>query len=85
MTRAKQMIDLGHTKLITERCPAAVYFRTMRQGPTGKIRGAPKGVAPNMSTTGYLFLGGTVMEIVTDYRIQQRVIAYLKFMNIREA
>lgn len=54
----------------------------MRHGPTGKIREALRDFLPTWALMSILFVGGSIMEVVLGYTLEERLIATLKFMNI---
>lgn len=70
MTKAKQMLDLSQTRVKTDPCQAAVYFRKMRPGSIGKIQEALRKCFSALVLLRFSFVGGSVMNLsmTTDWR-----------------
>lgn len=76
------MLTTAKLRVITQPCPAALYFKNIRRGPIGALQTAVRQSLPSWALLRMAFVGGTVLEIATDYQLKQRLIATLKFMGI---
>lgn len=85
--RIRKSIDLlnaSRCRKTVEPNPTAVYFKNVRRGPIGAIRTALRASLPSWALLGIGFIGGSVLEIVTDVRLKTRLVATLKIMGIDE-
>lgn len=82
--RAKQIPVLNQTRLTTEPCPTAVYFRIVRRALAGKIWEALRMCLLRWVLLGISSIKGAVMENVASYRLMERLIATLIVINIRK-
>lgn len=85
MIRAEQMLDLSKARVITEPYPIAVCFRNVSCLPIGKTREAIWECLPTSALLSKSFVGVSVMELLTDNWLKERIIAPSKAMNEREA
>lgn len=60
----------------------AVYFKNIRRGPIGTIRQALRECLPSWALLGLSFIGSSILEILTDERLTERLIGTLKLMGI---
>lgn len=79
-----RLLDRNNCRVLKEPSPIAVYFKNVRRGPIGAIRSALRESLPSWALLGIGFVGGSVLEIVTDNRLKARLIATLKIMGIEE-
>lgn len=57
LMRAKQMLGLNLTRVITEPCTNAVYFKKVRHWPFGKIGEAQRECPPTWGLLGISYVG----------------------------
>lgn len=62
----------------------AVYFKNIVRAPIGRVRAALRESLPSWALLGLSFVGGSVLEILTDKRLKPRLVATLKVMNVIE-
>lgn len=84
MIKAKQMLDSNRTIVVAERCRPSVHFRNRRRGSIGNMGGALMECPPSWLLLYIPFVGGSVMESVTDYNLNEWLIVAFKVMNIRK-
>lgn len=82
MMKAKQMFDLSQTRVITEPSPTAVYFRNLKRGINGNIGEALRDCLSTCALLDISFVEESVMEVVTDQRLEERLIANFEVMNV---
>lgn len=74
MTRGKQMPDQSQTRVIAKPCPTAVYFRNVRWRCNWKIGESVRECVPTSALLCISFCGGSALEIVTDYKLNERLL-----------
>lgn len=85
IANSKSMLSLNMFQITVEPKPAAVYFKTMRGGPIGAIRNALQQSLSSWVPQGLSFNVDSVLEIVTDARLKDRLTAALRVMEIVES
>lgn len=61
----------------------AFYFKNIRRSPLGKLRAGLRESLPPWALLGLSFVGGSVLEILCDQRLQHQLIATLKIAGIQ--
>ncbi len=61
----------------------AFYFRNIRRSPLGRLRAALRQSLPAWAILGLSFIGGSVLEVLCDCRLQHQLIATLKIAGIQ--
>lgn len=80
--RSKHILEIGRLKERDEPKPTAMYFKNIRRGPVGLVRKALIHSFPTWTLLGLSFIGGSVLEIITDVRLRNRLVATLNIMRI---
>lgn len=78
------ILSQGGLRRFNEPKPVAAYFTNIRRGPVGLVRKALSASLPQWALLGISFVGGSVLEIITDKRLKDRLVATLAMMNIKE-
>lgn len=79
-----RLLDSNKSRVVREPIPMAVYFKNVRRGPIGTLRSALWESLPSWALLSIGFVGGSVLEIITDTRLKARLVATLKIMGIEE-
>lgn len=82
--RTKKLLEKQNTIIQNQPDPVGVYFKNDRRGPIGILRRALRESLPAWALLGIGFVGGSVLEVVTDRRMKPRLIATLHLMGILE-
>lgn len=82
--RSAEILNARKIRTIRQPKPMAVYFKNNRRGQIGTIRRALRESLPLWALLGIGFVEGSVMEIITDTNLKERLIATLKLMGIAE-
>lgn len=80
----QKMLDQQQLRFRVEPVPEAVYFKNLRRGPIGSLRRALRKCLPAWAILGLSFVGGSILEIVTDRRQRDRLVTTMKIMGIIE-
>lgn len=62
--------------------PMTEYFQALQRGPVGNVINELRECVPTRALLGTMFVGGSVVEIITDGRLEDRLAATLRMMNI---
>lgn len=82
--RSRELLDASKLRTTRQPDPTAVYFKSIRRGPIGSIRRALRQSLPSWALLVISFVGGSVLEIVTDIQLEERLTATLKLMGIEQ-
>lgn len=61
-----------------------VYFSNVKRGPINVLRKALRESLPSWSVVGLSFIGGSVLEVLTDRRLKDRLVTTLQAMGLKE-
>lgn len=77
---------LGQTEIYQKAAPnlIPVYFLNVKRGTINVLRRALWGSLPSWSVVGLSFIGGSVLEVLTDGRHKNRLVATLQGMGLKE-
>lgn len=78
------MLNTKNAIRTVEPQPTAAYFKNIKRGPIGTIRKALREWLPRWALLRISFIGGSVVESITDWRVKDRLVATLEMMNITE-
>lgn len=62
--------------------PIGLYFKNIRLGSLGMIRKALRECLPSWALLGLDFVGSSILEVVTDQNLKDRVVATMKLIGI---
>lgn len=82
--KARGIIDQNNMRTRMLPKPVAAYFKNVRRGPIGTLRKALRDCLPAWALLGLCFVGGSVLEIITNQRQKDRLTATLRMMGISE-
>lgn len=81
---SQSVLDQQQTRVRMELRPTAACFKNVQRGPIGVIRRTLSECFPMWSILGLCFMGGSILEVVTNIRQKNRLTATLKIMGIVE-
>lgn len=81
--RMKKALRQNNSIIVQAPNITPVYFKNIRRGPLGQLRRALRESLPARSVLGLSFIGGPILEVLCDERLQHQFIATLRIAGIR--
>lgn len=78
------MLDDNGSRVHLVPDPVGVYFKNMHRGSIGVIHQTLRECLPNWALLGISFVSASVMEVVTDRSLNQRLFATLVMIGVKE-
>lgn len=81
--KAKDTLQANSTHAEPRPTAVAVYFRNVRRGLISSLRQALRQCQPSWALLGINFIGASILEVVSDERLQDRLIGTLGMMAVK--
>lgn len=82
INKTKSLLTKGSFVPCHEPKPPALYFKIVKRGPLVEIRNALRECLPNWALLGLDFVGSSVMEIITDRQLKDKIVGTLKQLGM---
>lgn len=82
--KTKNILDQANLLVTYKPKPGAVYFKIVRRGPICATRTALRQSLPSCAVLGLSFVGGSMLEIIPDGRLKDRLITTLEALSLQE-
>lgn len=80
--KTKKILAQNNLRPLVEPKPTALFLKNVRRGPLGVMSKALRIRLPSWALLGIDFVGSSILEVITDKRLEGRVKATLKIMGI---
>lgn len=84
LAKSRDMLSKNNLRVEKKPQPVAVYFKGIRRGPLGQVRGALRQSLSNWALLDLCFIGSAVLEVITDKGQRSRLVDTMKQLGITE-
>lgn len=61
-----------------------IYFKNIKRCRIGPLRAALRQILPSWAVLGLSFVGGSILEVLSDIKLESRVVHLMKVINVRQ-
>lgn len=84
LSKQKSILDQANLRVTYELRLEAAYLKDGRRGPIGAIRNVLRKGFPSWAILGHIFPGGSVLDVITDRSLKDRLIVAISILGTRE-